>query len=423
MKTVPLMKLVEQAEDYEVKQSMDSFMRTVAQTAFIKVMCEEVKLLCGAFYHPDSDCEYKRAGSAPGYYFLGAEAFAVPRPRVRKIKGGKSEEVRLKSYEAAQNRGALHHAMIKAFEVGVSSRDQGYLFNKAVGTSHGEVSKLWQKEGERCVEELRTRDLSKENYVVLMMDGVWLNNDLCAVVALGITIEGEKHILDFQIGGSENLEVCTDLLNRIESRGFKPAQRLLAVTDGSKALRRGIRKKWPDTIIQRCLIHKERNIKGYLSYRHHDELKYRFNRLRKAQGIQAAEECVNQLKTFLKGKNAQALISLEEAGEELLAVHRLGAPSTLNTTLLNTNCIENPFRNVRSKTRRVNRWRAETNMPSKWMAYALLKAEKGFRRINGYAELKKLAKILQSFSPPPPEEGEKASPFPLDATPTLEYNP
>lgn len=297
------------------------------------------------------------------------------------------------------------------------------MFNKAVGTSHGEVSKLWQKEGERCIEELRTRDLSKENYVVLMMDGVWLNNDLCAVVALGITIEGEKHILDFQIGGSENLEVCTDLLNRIESRGFKPAQRLLAVTDGSKALRRGIRKKWPDTIIQRCLIHKERNIKGYLSYRHHDELKYRFNRLRKAQGIQAAEECVNQLKTFLKGKNAQALISLEEAGEELLAVHRLGAPSTLNTTLLNTNCIENPFRNVRSKTRRVNRWRAETNMPSKWMAYALLKAEKGFRRINGYAELKKLAKILQSFSPPPPEEGEKASPFPLDATPTLEYNP
>ena len=73
--------------------------------------------------------KFKRAGSASGYYFLGAEAF----------------------------------------EVGVSSRDQRYLFNKAVRTSHGEVSKLWQKEGERCVEELRNLDLSKENYVVLTL--------------------------------------------------------------------------------------------------------------------------------------------------------------------------------------------------------------------------------------------------------------
>ncbi|MBW2109172.1 MAG: transposase [Deltaproteobacteria bacterium] len=63
-----------------------------------------------------------------------------------------------------------------------------------------------------------------------------------------------------------------DLLNRVKERGFAPKRRLLAVTDGSKALRKGVRAKWPDAIIQRCLIHKARNIKSYLSYRHHGEV-------------------------------------------------------------------------------------------------------------------------------------------------------
>jgi len=257
-----------------------------------------------------------------------------------------------------------------------------------------------------------------------MLDGIALGKDLCSVVALGITTDGEKHILDFQIGASENLEVCTDLLERIEARGFIPRRRLLAVTDGAKALRNAIRKKWPHAIVQRCLIHKARNIKSYLSYRHHSEVDRLFERLRKAEGLETAVECMEELKTFLKGKNAKALDSLKEAGDELLAVHRLGAPSTLNTTLLNTNCIENPFRNVRAKIRRVSRWRPETQMASKWMAYALLEAERGFRRINHCLDMKILAELLASFSPPPPEEGEKAPPSrcALDQQPATEYN-
>jgi len=412
-----------QAEDSELTEAFDSFMHTVARTAFMAVMFEEVETLCGKAYHPAEGCDTQRAGSAPGRYFFGTEEFSVQRPRVRKHKEGKSEEVRLRSYEAAQSRGSLHDAMLRAFMAGVPSREQARVFNKASGTSPGEVSRLWEREGLRCIEQLRGRDLSQEDYLVLMLDGIWLADDLCAIVALGITLGGEKHILDFQIGSSENTEVCTDLLTRIEEHGFKPQRRLLVVTDGSKALRKGVRKKWPDAIVQRCLIHKERNIRGYLSRRHHAELKRLFTRLRKAEGIEAAEECVRELRKFLKGKNAQALVSLEEASDELLAVHRLNAPSTLNTTLLNTNCIENPFRNVRAKLRRVSRWRAETQMASKWLAYSLLEAERGFRRVNKYEDLPKLANILESISPPPPEEGEKASPSPssLDPESSTEY--
>lgn len=425
MDNVSLAEWLAQAGDSEAGEAFDSFMHAAARMAFTAVLFNEVETLCGKAYHPLESSDCQRAGSAPGRYFFGSGEFAVSRPRVRSHKNGKSKEVRLESYDAAQGRDSLHDAMLRAFMAGVSSREHKRMFNGASGTSHGEVSRLWQKEGERCIEELRGRDLGEADYVVLMLDGIGLGDDLCAVVALGITVDGEKHILDFQVGSSENLEVCTDLLNRIEARGFKPKRRLLAITDGSKALRKGVRKKWPDAIVQRCLIHKARNIKGYLSYRHHGEIDRLFTRLRKAQGLDAAEECVEKLRAFLQGKNAQALASLEEAGDELLAVHRMGAPSTLNTTLLNTNCIENPFRNVRAKIRRVSRWRPETQMASKWMAYALLEAERGFRRINNCKDMARLAKILQSFSPPPPEEGEKASPSTstLDPEPATDYKP
>lgn len=421
MENVSLIERLAQAEDSEVGEAFESFMRTAARAALTTALFEEVEALCGKAYFPSTDTGHQRAGSAPGRYFFGTDEEPVRRPRVR--KDGK--EVRLKAYEAAQSRGALHDAMLRAFMAGMPSREQKRMFKGASGTSHGEVSRLWQQEGERCIEQLRGRDLGKADYVVLMLDGIALGGDLCAVVALGITTGGEKHILDFQIGASENLEVCMDLLNRIETRGFKPKRRLLAVTDGSKPLRKSVRRKWPDAIIQRCLIHKARNIKSYLSYRHHGEVDRLFKRLRKAEGLAAAEEVADELRIFLKGKNAQALASLEEAGDELLAVHGLGAPSTLNTTLLNTNCIENPFRNVRAKTRRVSRWRTDTQMPSKWLAYALLEAERGFRRINHCKDMKTLSEILERISPPPPEEGEKASPSTstLDQKPATNYKP
>ncbi len=420
MDDVSLPDWVTQADSTDCSKSFHSFMRMAAQNAFMNVMVQEVASLCGPAYHPATNSKHQRAGSAPGYYLFGTEEFSIRKPRVRKD----GEEVRLKSYVAAQNRDELRNAMLRAFMANVSTRDQKPLFKEVSGTSRSEVSRLWKNEGLKFIEQLRSRDLSESSYLVLMLDGIGLGDDLCAIVALGITEQGEKHILDFQIGASENREACSDLLHRIEERGFCPRHRLLAVTDGSKALRSSLRKKWPAVIIQRCLIHKERNIKGYISRRHYGELHRLFTRLRKAQGIKAAEECLADLRRFLRNKNEEALNSLEEAGDELLAVHSLEVPSTLNRTLLNTNCIENPFRNVRAKIGRVKRWRPETDMAGKWLAYALLTAEKGFRRIAHYEDLKQLAERLKDLSTPPPEEGlEKASPSMVDSKPQREYNP
>ena len=118
------------------------------------------------------------------------------------------------------------------------------------------------------------------------------------------------------------------------------------------------------------------------------------NRLRRVQGAKAAREALDDLKRFVAGKNRKALESVEEAGEELIALHLLEAPSTLQVSLLSTNSIENPIRNFRAKTRRVTRWRPQSDMTERWTAYAMLTVEQGFHRISGYHDLPVLLRTL-----------------------------
>ncbi len=204
-------------------------------------------------------------------------------------------------------------------------------------------------------------------------------------------------MLDFEIGASENASVATTLCERLAARGFGPQEgcRLLCVFDGAKALRKGALRVFGDPIFQRCLVHKERNLQRYLSKRHWGELARLMERLRKAQGAQDGREARAELGRFLKGRNAQALESLEEAGEELIALHLLNVPNTLYRNLLSTNIIENSIRNMRRKLGRVTRWREETDQAPRWLALALTELEKGFNRLAGYRDLPELARALR----------------------------
>ena len=199
----------------------------------------------------------------------------------------------------------------------------------------------------------------------------------------------------FELGSSESAEVARDLMGRLVKRGFHCDRRLYAILDGSDALRSAVIGFFPESVIQRCLVHKERNIKSKLSKKHWGELSRLFKRLREVEGRDAATEVVDELKSFLKSKNAESLKSFDEAGGDLIALQSLNVPSTLHRNLLSTNAIENSFRNTRNKLGRVTRFRAETDQATRWMAYALTEVEKGFRRISGYADLPKLVEALK----------------------------
>jgi transposase-like protein len=373
------------------------FVRGQVIDLLVAVMREEVEALCGPRHQPPRGAEHFRAGSAPGYVLHEGRRRDVIRPRVRIRAGAGSEEAPLASYANAQNPEELQERILDAFQVGVSGRDQGRLHGEnAPGASKSGVSRLWRREGEKLLAAFRTRGISRPDWLVFMVDGIRLSDDLMAVVALGVAEDGVKRLLDFELGASETTETAKGLLERLSRRGFAPAEgcRLLAVLDGSPALKSAVLAYWPDAVIQRCLVHKERNVRRFLRKGDWKELSRRFGRLRHAQGLKAGREALREIERFAGERNRAALESLREAGDELLAVNRLEVPATLNASFLSTNLIENPIRNVRRKLERVSRWDAASDQPSRWLAYGLMEAERGFRRVRYSADLKTLRAAL-----------------------------
>ena len=392
----------ERAQEQELfldsAQALRGHIRSQVRQALQQVFEEEIRGLCGRHYQPDSDDHY-RAGSAPSYVMVEGQRESMPRPRVRRRgQQGDSEEVQLKSWKLAQDTDEWEAAMMRAILCGVSTRKVPALrASEVAGESRSSLSRLWQRKSIELVAQLQHSDLSEMELVILMLDGVVLSDGLVATVALGIDSEGAKRVLGFQVGSSESAEVCKDLLSNLSRRGLSAREdrRLLAVLDGSEALRKALLEIYPNTLIQRCLVHKERNLKGYLSQRHWGELSRLFSRLRKAQGADQGKEALQAIELFLADKNKGARASLEEAGEEMLALHRLNVPSSLNRSLLSTNCIENVFKNLRRHIGRVCRWRESTDQADRWLASGLILASEGFHKIAGHRDLPLLIKALQ----------------------------
>ena len=315
----------------------------------------------------------------------------------RQKEDGSTEEHYLEAWKTVKDPQAWEEAMMMAILCGVSTRNVQSLHESELrGLSHSSISRQWQKKATDLVEEMMSRDLSDEPVIGLMLDGVYLAESLYAIVALGIYEDGRKEILGFRVGTSENAQLAQDLVGDLVHRGLctLPQTRLLVTLDGSDPLRKSVRKFFPDAVIQRCLVHKERNIKGYLPKQHWLRLSQLFKALRNAQGGKAALEARRNLEAFLSDKNKAARESLDEAEEELTAFHNLEVPANLNRTFLSTNCIENAVNNLRRHIGRVNRWRQETDHPERWLASGLKLAEKGFRKIWGYRDLPKLKNAL-----------------------------
>lgn len=146
---------------------------------------------------------------------------------------------------------------------------------------------------------------------------------------------------------------------------------------------------------QTCLVHLERNIADRLRRRDQSECQRHFRCLRQAEGYEAGKEAFEDLREFLAERNAAAALALSDRREEILAVHCLELPATLNVTLLSTNAIENVIRNWREQTGNVKRWNVKGDMLSRWAASGLLWAESGFRRIRHHEDLPKLREALR----------------------------
>ena len=114
-----------------------------------------------------------------------------------------------------------------------------------------------------------SRPLGELDLRVVCIDGK-VFRDHCMVIALGIDTQGRKHVLGLREGATETAAVTTGLLSDLVTRGLPTDLTLLFVVDGAAGLRRAITDVFGSRgVVQRCQVHKCRNVLGHLPERLH----------------------------------------------------------------------------------------------------------------------------------------------------------
>ena len=396
MNETTLREALAQASEVEAVELFQATLRKCVRMALFEAMEQEINELCGPKHHPPADATARRAGSEKGTVYLDGEKHPILRPRVRDDKG----EVKLEVYQAASNQRNLFNEVVSYMEQGLSQRGAGRV--KSGSLSKSTASRMWVEKSLDQLDVLRNRSLRENDWIALMVDGVRLADGLWIIIALGIDIEGNKVMLDFEEGSSESAESVGSLLKRLKERGVdeQAKRRLLVVRDGSKAIKKAISKHWPSAVQQECLIHMHRHTREKLRTRDRADFDLLCKNLRNAQGKEAGEEALEELLEFLSDRNAAASLALKERRNDLLGFHGLNVPSTLNTTFLSTNCIENSIGNWREATGNIKRWNTKRDMVSRWSASGMLWAESGFRKIRHACDLGDLAEALKQTDCP-----------------------
>jgi transposase-like protein len=354
---------------------------------------EEVEQLVGPRYRHDGDRQARRWGSEEGYVVFGGKKAPMKRPRVRAVDGG---EVPLQRYGMFQSDARMQGSVSERVLRGVSTRDyEGVIEDvcDGYGIRKSSVSRQWKAATAKQLTELMERPLDDLDLVAIMIDGIHFH-EFTLIAALGVDSEGRKHVLGIWDGATENGSVVKSLLESLVERGLDSERRHLFVIDGSKALRKGITSVFGNrAIIQRCQVHKERNVLDHLPEGHQATTR---RALRAAWGMRSYKDAMHALKKLLRmldSVSPGAAASLREGLEETLTLHRLEVPPELRRSLRTTNPIESIFARTRELCRNVKRW-SSADMALRWATTMLLYAEKKFRRIFGYKAMPKLDQAL-----------------------------
>lgn len=341
-----------------------------------------------------------RHGRERGSVTLGGRRVPVERPRVRAADG--SGELPVRAYELFSSTEVLGRMAMERMLAGLSSRryEVGLepvgqrIEREAASTSRSAVSRKFVAATETALAELLAADLSTVDLVAIMVDGVHFGEH-CCIVALGIDIDGVKHPLSLVGGSTENATLVTKLCVGLRERGLDVTKPILAVLDGSKALRRAIIDVFDHPVLARCQLHKIRNVQDHLPQKMRTTVGTKIRAAYHAESALAAQAQLEALARELERTHPSAAASLREGLAETLTVPRLRVPPTLARTLRSTNSIESMISICRDHARNVKRWRDAT-MALRWCAAGMAEAGKQFRRVNGHLHLRTLRAALEA---------------------------
>ena len=275
---------------------------------------------------------------------FGKTEIAVPRARLATAEG-KTTEWKSEALRAYQRRTIAADALIAGtYLAGTNTRRVrralGALFGGAV--SKDIVSRVWRKVKSDW-EAWNARSLAEEPMVRLILDGTVVRvrldrkaTSISLLVVIGVRAGGQKVVLAIKSMGSESSEAWRTVLDDLVKRGLKRPEFL--IVDGAPGLEKAIAAVWDGVPVQRCTVHKHRNLLAHAPERLHEEITADYN-----DTIYAATraEVEARRKAFIRKwrlKHRAVADSLEEAGERLFTFARL--PASQWRSVRTTNAIE-----------------------------------------------------------------------------------
>ena len=353
----------------------------------------EVTELAGQRY--SRECSLKRWGSNPGSVFLGNQKLSIRVPRLRDTE--ENEEVGLQAYRQLQSPQIVDERVFAQVLNGISMRK----YEKAVekipetfGISKSSISQKFIKASAQKLKELNERNLNDQDIIAIFMDGKsFAQNEM--IIALGVTLQGEKVILGMIESHTENHRVCREFLQNLKERGLRDENKLLFIIDGAKGLRKGIQKVFGrQALVQRCQWHKRENVIAYLPKSQQGIFRKKLQKAYQKKSYKQAKMALNSIRKKLSLINQSAVNSLDEGFEETITLHRLRVFKQLGISLKTTNCIESLNSQLGQYTHRVSYWK-NSNQRQRWVATALLEIEPSLRKIKGYKYLPLLRKAIK----------------------------
>src|SRR5947207_8679921 len=368
-----------------LQEGVGHLLREAGLTLMSLVMEEEVRHFAGERHEQHEGRLAHRWGKEDGYSVVDGQK--VPIKRTRRNK--ENREQRLGSYELFQRSGPLQKAVWDKMMRGLSTRNYGAVvreFQQAYGIEKSAVSENFIEASRGKVKELMERPLDQLRLCAVLIDGTPFK-DRQMIVALGIGCDGRKTVLGLREGATENATVVSALLRDLIERGMDFNTPRLYILDGGKALHAAVRRHAGEAaFIQRCQIHKKRNVVDHLPEEYKTDVRRKLQNAYAMAEYDDAKRALERLHQELMVLNPSAARSLEEGMTERLTVHTLRVPDQLRRTLSSTNVIESAFSIVETVCRNVKRWR-DGDQIERWVGSGLLVAERQFRKVIGFRQI------------------------------------
>jgi len=358
----------------------------------------EVEQLAGARYARKTRAGGpRRHGTNPGTVNLLGQKVPIRVPRVRDESG----EVPLGSYEKMHRGLAMNETLFRRVLYGISCKDYEAAAESipgAIGLSKSTVSRQFVEASVKELKSFQERDLSEHDVVAIFLDGKRFADDTM-VIALGVTMNGDKVFLGFVQTDTENKKVLSQFLRSLLDRGLDISKGLLAVIDGGKGLHSAVKSTFgKKVVIQRCQWHKRENIVSYLPKSEQAWMRKRLQKAYERPTYEEAHKKLMEIRKELEQRNQSAMNSLDEGLEETLTLHRLGVFAILGASFKTTNCLESINSMAEQRCQKVDYWK-NSSQKHRWLAAALNDIEPRLRRVKGHRHLHKLrAAIMKELN-------------------------